>query len=75
MTAKDYSRHGLPWFDYYSDLKPLPGSKVLNKLKSVFEKGKSDLDNPLPENDSVSPEKIISIHSNSEDSPYKVREW
>jgi hypothetical protein len=75
MTAKDYSEHGLPWFDYYSDLKPLPGSKILNKLKSVFEKGKSDLDNPLPENDSANPEKIIPIQSNSEDSPYKVREW
>ena len=42
-SAKDYSRAGLPWFDYYSDGKALPGSGVPGKLTSlaakVIEKG------------------------------------
>ncbi len=46
-TAKDYSRGGLPWFDYYSEGKTLPGSGVLSKLTSlatkVIEKGQPPL--------------------------------
>jgi hypothetical protein len=76
IAAKDYSEHGLPWFDYYSDLKPLPGSRVLSKLKSVFEKGKDEMDDPLPENNSASPQNIVPIQSDHHTtSIYKVREW
>jgi hypothetical protein len=54
-TAKDYTRAGLPWFDYYSDGKALPGAALLGKLSSVaakiIEKGIS----PLDDNDPVDP--------------------
>lgn len=36
ITPKDYQAEGIPWFNYYADdKKPLPGSKVLNSLKSL----------------------------------------
>jgi hypothetical protein len=35
-TASDYTKAGLPWFDYYgSECKPLPGSKILAGLHSI----------------------------------------
>ncbi len=73
LTARDYSDHGLPWFEYYSDSKPLPGAKILGKLKSITEMGKSKSIDPLPENDSADPDKIITIHRKS--TPDQVREW
>jgi hypothetical protein len=62
FTAKEYTRHGLPWFNYYSDKStPLKGSGILKGLKSVVQMGKDKKDNPLPENESVTPEKIIKL--------------
>jgi hypothetical protein len=62
FTAKEYSTHGLPWFDYYSDNSTaLKGSEKLKSLKSVVEMGKDKGDNPLPENEGVVPEKIIKL--------------
>ncbi|MEM7312111.1 MAG: hypothetical protein AAF497_03060 [Planctomycetota bacterium] len=58
VTAKDYTKAGLPWFEYYGDPAcTVEGSKILNGLKSVAEKlsGKSE----LSDNESVSPKKII----------------
>ena len=72
-TAREYTSHGLPWFDYYSDCKPLPGSDILSKLKSVIQLGKSKRQAPLPENDSVDPGNIIRI--DKPQSPDQVREW
>lgn len=38
LTAKQYTEHGFPWFDYYrDDVEPLDGSTVLANLKSVFD--------------------------------------
>jgi len=40
FTAKEYTDHGLPWFDYYSDNSTaLKGSEKLKVLKSVVEMG------------------------------------
>jgi hypothetical protein len=54
-SAKDYTNAGLPWFDYYSDKKALPGTETLSKLTSVgakmIEKGKG----LLTDNDPVQP--------------------
>lgn len=60
-TAREYSSHGLPWFDYYSDRKPLPGSGILSKLKSIIQLGKERKQNPLPENESTDPGNIIRV--------------
>ncbi len=59
ITAKEYNDYGLPWFDYYDDkATALEGSETLAKLKSVMQKAHGKNDNPLPENESVMPEKI-----------------
>ena len=72
-TARVYSSHGLPWFKYYSDRKPLAGSNILKKLKSVVqlvtEKGRGS----LPENDPVDPGEVV--HIEEKQSPDQVREW
>jgi hypothetical protein len=62
FTAKEYTDAGLPWFDYYDDsLAAVDGAKKLADLKSVEEMGKEKGDVPLPENESVSPEKVIAL--------------
>jgi hypothetical protein len=54
-TAGDYARAGLPWFDYYSDGKALPGAGQLGKLTSVAAKVIAKNNQPLSDNDSVEP--------------------
>jgi hypothetical protein len=72
-TAYDYTRHGLPWFEYYDDAgKPVSGSGVLNTLKSVLTLGNEKGDQPLPENTSVNPTNIHEIRKDLE--PGQVRE-
>ena len=59
VTAKEYNGHGMPWYDYYDDnAEALVGSDTLAKLKSIVQKAAGKKDNPLPENESVKPEKI-----------------
>jgi len=72
-TAKVYSSHGLPWFNYYSDRKPLAGSDILKKLKSIVQLGKEKGKSPLPGNDSVDPGTVIRIEEKQ--TPDLVREW
>ena len=63
-TAADYTRWGLPWFDYYDDsLKAVQGSGVLAKLKSVLGLAKEKREHPLPENESCDPKKVVKIVS------------
>ena len=71
-SARDYTEAGLPWYEYYTeDSTSLPASGVLGKLKSVFTLGKEKGQNPLPENQSTGPKKILEIKK----SPNQVREW
>lgn len=64
FTAKEYTNHGLPWFDYYSDnTTAVKGSEKLKGLKSVAKMGKEKGDVPLPENESVTPENIVKLRS------------
>jgi hypothetical protein len=60
-TAEEYTRKGLPWFDYYSDAPALDGPDALKGLKSVAELGAEKGDAPLPENQSVTPDFVIAI--------------
>ncbi len=61
-TAKEYERHGLPWFEYYDDSSSaVPGADKLADLKSVATMGKEKGDVPLPENQSVTPEKVVQL--------------
>ena len=61
-TASEYARAGLPWFDYYAEgLSAVPGSKILDKLKSVAQLGKEKGDVPLPENVPVQATPVIEL--------------
>jgi len=64
FTAKEYTKFGLPWFDYYSDnSNALKGSKKLKGLKSIVEMGHDKGEVPSPENESVTPENIVKLRS------------
>lgn len=59
-TAAEYTQAGLPWFEYYDDSKAaVEGGDRLEHLKSVVELAVEMGDAPLPENESVDPEKVI----------------
>lgn len=61
-TAKEYTSAGLPWFDYYAEgLDALEGADKLAGMKSVAQLGKEKGDVPLPENESVTPERVVAL--------------
>ena len=61
-TSREYTEAGFPWFDYYSDGETrLEGSRPLQKLKSVATLGQEKSDIPLPENDSIDVEHVVTI--------------
>jgi hypothetical protein len=63
-TAKEYTDAGMPWFSYYGgDAKALEGAKDLKGLKSVAEIAKKKGGVPLPENESVLPERIVRLRA------------
>ena len=71
-TAEEYTRNGLPWFEYYSDQPTLDAPEVLEKLKSVSQLGAEKGDVPLPENTSVDPTNIVTLRRGLKDG--QVRE-
>ena len=63
-TAAQYTRAGMPWFDYYdAEAKAVNGSKILAGVKSVFTKGKEKRANPLPENESASVTNLVNLRA------------
>jgi hypothetical protein len=63
-TAKEYTRAGLPWFDYYAEnLEALPGADRLDQLQSVATVGASKGDVPLPDNESVTPLSVVKLRA------------
>ena len=62
LTAKAYTRAGLPWFDYYGgDREALEGSTKLQGLESVARLGRRKGEVPLPENEPVDPSRVVRI--------------
>ncbi|MFC1678682.1 hypothetical protein ACFL2T_00480 [Elusimicrobiota bacterium] len=73
-TSKEYTDAGLPWFEYYDDkLSAVKGSDKLKGMKSVNTMGKEKGDKPLPENESVTPEKVVVLRKGLKKG--QVREW
>jgi hypothetical protein len=61
-TAAEYTRHGLPWFEYYgSDRGALDGGRGFRGLKSVRRIGEETGRRPLPENESVRPARVVTL--------------
>lgn len=72
-TATEYAQAGLPWFEYYSDGKAVEGGERLGHVKSVAQLGKEKGEVPLPENQSVTPARIIALREGL--TTGQVREW
>jgi hypothetical protein len=71
MSPQDYTKAGLPWFDYYvADLQALEGAGALGGVKSLdkmtAEKGK-----PLPDNGPVAPQVVIPLGPKGEGRPVR----
>ena len=61
-TASEYTAAGLPWFDYYGEgLTAVPGSGILQQVKSVAQLGEEKGDVPLPENEPVEATPVIEL--------------
>lgn len=74
VTAKEYERHGLPWFDYYRDNVPvLEGSDKLANVKTVITISKSKEDTAVLGNGSVKTPSLIPCGPKKR--PNEVREW
>jgi hypothetical protein len=72
-TAREYTKAGLPWFDYYDkEQEVLNGSKNVAHLKSVKAMGNEKRTNPLPENESVTVSNLVNLRSGLK--PNQVRE-
>ena len=72
-TAKQYTKAGYPWFDYYDkEQTALGGSKTLAGLKSVLGMGQTKRVDPLPENESVSVSNLVNLRAGLP--PHQVRE-
>jgi len=72
-TAKDYTRAGYPWVDYYdADAKALEGSKTLAGVKSVKEKATEDRTALFNDNQTTLPTNVINLRSGLQ--PDQVRE-
>ena len=63
-TAAEYTRAGLPWFEYYgADRQALDGGVPFRGVKSVAEMGKAKGDVPLPENEPVDPANVVKLRA------------
>ncbi|WP_395753714.1 hypothetical protein [Prosthecobacter sp.] len=72
VTAREYEKAGLPWFDYYAaDLKALNGSKKLAGVQSVGAISKSKGDQAIPANESVKVPRVVKCGP----SDRVVKEW
>ena len=59
-SARDYSRHGLPWFDYYDEKQTsLPGGKKLKAIKSVKQLESDTGKDVLPGDEEAKPKVIV----------------
>ncbi len=63
-TASHYTNAGLPWFEYYGEGQTaVEGSEKLAGMQSVKEVGEAKGDVPLPENESVTPENVVTLRA------------
>lgn len=61
-TAAQYSKAGLPWFEYYAaDLRALESTGRFGGMKSVHQMGETKGETPLPENEPADPERVVRL--------------
>ncbi len=75
-TAKEYTNADLPWFEYYDEkAHALGGAKPLEQMKSVATLGKEKGRAPLPENTSVTPEKVLQLRAGMSKEQVREGQW
>lgn len=63
-TAEEYTRAGLPWFEYYAEnQEAVNGTKALAGLKGVAALGAEKGESPLPENASARPANVMALRA------------
>lgn len=60
-TAAEYTRSGLPWFDYYGEGTAVESARELERIRSVLDLARERGGVPLPENESVAPDRVIAL--------------
>ena len=64
LSAKDYTKSGYPWFDYYdADAKALDGAQALAGIKSVATMAGEKRSSPIPEDESLTTPDIINLRA------------
>jgi hypothetical protein len=71
-TAAEYTRSGLPWFDYYGEGSAVDATRALERLRSVLDLARERGDVPLPENEPVAADRVIRLRPRR--SRHQVRE-
>lgn len=72
-TAEEYTRRGLPWFEYYDERQTaVGGSGILAGLKSVLQMGREKGEAPLPENTPTDPAHVVHLRKGLRE--HEVRE-
>ena len=72
-TARQYTKAGLPWFDYYGgDAEVVAGAEKLKVVKSVAQIVKEKGDTPLPENETLDIPHVIRLRGKGTN---QVREY
>ncbi len=62
VTAAEYARHGLPWFDYYAEGEEAPEAQpTLAGLEGIAGMGNKKKDVPLPENEPVETPHVVKL--------------
>ncbi len=73
-TAADYSKAGLPWFDYYAEAETLAGAPALTMVKSVAELAAEKGEQVLGPDGDVDPGNVVQIGGGTHDKPRPVSE-
>jgi hypothetical protein len=74
-SAADYTRAGLPWFDWYSDQPSVDGSTMLDELQTVLQLGYAKGEKPLPENESFMPPPPVVLKQAAPVNPGSAQSW
>jgi hypothetical protein len=62
VTASEYARHGLPWFDYYAEgEEAVVAQAKLAGIESIVGLGHKKGDVPLPENQTVAAPHVVKL--------------
>jgi hypothetical protein len=72
ITAKDYGKAHLPWFDYYAEGEALDAPNVFSRLKSVVGMGRQKGETPIPHDPSVQVHDVVKLREGLR--PGQVRE-